>query len=77
MSEKEYLLTEKQIYEYIQMLHGAAADEHAASCEYVTIYDLHEWLKAHEYRERTCMLASTQLTHHAPMGNTFHTYRIV
>ena len=27
--------------------------------------------------ERTCMLASTQLTHHAPDGNRYHTCRIV
>lgn len=27
--------------------------------------------------ERTCMLASMQLTHHAPDGNRYHTCRIV
>lgn len=27
--------------------------------------------------ERTCMLASTKRTHHAPEGNTYHTYRVV
>lgn len=27
--------------------------------------------------ERTCMLASTQLTHHGPYGNTYHTHKIV
>ena len=30
-----------------------------------------------EPEERTCMLASTQLTHHGPYGNTYHTCRIV
>ena len=27
--------------------------------------------------ERTCMLASTQLTHHGPYGNIYHTHKIV
>lgn len=30
-----------------------------------------------EPEERTCMLAPTQLTHHGPYGNTYHTCRIV